>query len=239
MATGGVTSTVLKALVDPQINISSVGDTYTDTAGNTYAETTNQTRMTTNAVYKRYVVFKGSGLVGANTGTIQLWNFTQSGEIANKTTTATSETTIAMTTAAAVTALADVITLRVKNSNAGGTFQILAGGMLEADSILEITATGSSNVPVFGNLSWLNSWKVIIIKGISTATITLQPYTTLTNGLITYNIGSAISTLNSVQTITINNKFYNSQNAACKYNTSAIAGQAAIASAFGISADNI
>jgi hypothetical protein len=244
-SSGGVTSTVLHALVDPQINISSVGDTYTDTTGNTYAETTNQTRLTTTAAYKRYISGKLGVHVNANTGTVQLYNFTTSTESSNKTTTATSEETLAaFTVTTQPTTAGDIYTLRVKNSNAAGTFTIDAGGMIEGDSITEITADGWKSGLLLSRGGFFNSLKLAIVKGLSTASLSLQPAIDILSNNTTslglfYSIGSAITTLSSVQTISVSVKYPPILNSSLGYVVSSLVGQVAVAVAGGVSADDI
>ena len=52
------------------------------------------------------------------------------------------------------------------------------------------------------------------------------------------NIGSAISTLNSSQSVTMANKLYFSNDGKLQVNISALSGQVLLGQAFGISADN-
>jgi hypothetical protein len=238
---GGVSSTVLKTLVDPQVNISSVGDTYTDTAGNTYAETTNQTRITTNAVYKRYVALKVSGHVSAGTGSYELRNYTQSTSGTAVTTTATSEAAIAATTVTVqVTTLADVITIRVKNSGAGGTTTIDSGGMVEADSLVDVSTTGYKNT-IATLPGWANALKYLSLAGLSTASVTVQPvYSTAYITAFNYlNMGSPSSTLNTVINIPLTQKLYLGAGSQIQLNISALTGQILMAIAGGLSTDNI
>jgi hypothetical protein len=200
--------------------------------------------MTTNAVYKRYVALKVSGHVSAGTGSFELRNFTQSTSGTAVTTTATTETAIAATTVSAqVTALADVITIRVKNSGAGGTVTIDAGGIMEADKILNVTATGDQYTTDTSGFGWFHAWKFYVLAGITTATYTAQPKYLLGDWLDgsqgNINFGSPISTLNAIQTITLPYKVYPTNAAKMIINFSAISGQVLLGQAWGFSADNI
>ena len=196
-APAGGSSTAIFALIDPQVNVSSIGDTYTDTAGNTYAETTNQTRITLHA--SRVVNTGGSvsGHVSAGTGTFQLWNFTESSELANKTTTSTTEVNVGvLLTTAASSTLGDSITLRVKNSGAGGTITIDSGGITASDIrsnpvitvISTTTVPPSLAAPIAG--TYISNFKYILLKCLSSSTITMQPSIQGTQSFNYYNFGT-------------------------------------------------
>jgi hypothetical protein len=197
-AVAGGSSTETLAMIAPQVNISSVGDTYTDTSGNTYAETTNQTRVTFSNI--RVVLSSAhiSAHVSAGTGTLQFWNFTDSAELGTTTTTATSETTLsAITSNSVITNMGDAITLRVKNSGAGGTFTIDSGGVVCGDNTQQI---GSASISSWGmtNGGYPVSFQISIMKVISTATATMQ--------LGSYS-GTTPLNINSEQTTNIGDTF--------------------------------
>lgn len=178
---GGATSTELLALIASQVNVSSIGDTYTDTAGDTYAETVSQTRLTMSAARVRSVALAVSGRVGAGTGTFQLWNFTDSASLTTQTTTSTSEALITVANSAVATNNGDAITIRVKNSGAGGTTTIDGGGMMDKDTAAAAitattaaSATGTTIIPATSVSGYASSYSFALIKRPSTATITLE-----------------------------------------------------------------
>ena len=137
----GGSVTEVMAEISAQVNTSSTGDVYTDTAGDTYAETTNQTRMTLTASRLRDVVCYVSYHVNAGTGTIQLWNFTDSASLATATTTNVTETGKSLSSQFVSTNMGDALTLRVKNSGAGNTVTIDQGGMTEGDKQISSSTT--------------------------------------------------------------------------------------------------
>jgi hypothetical protein len=172
-AGGSGSSTIVQTLIDPQVNISSVGDTYTDTVGNTYAETTNQTRLTMSNTRVQDLVMYGSGHVSAGTGTFEIYNFTDSASLGTKTTTATSEATFAMTRSLLTTNNNDAITIRVKNSGAGGTITIDSGGLISADRVLTQSAgPGADQIACWGG--YMTAFKMAFAKAKSTTTCTGQ-----------------------------------------------------------------
>ena len=186
-AAAGVTSTELLALTASQVNVSSIGDTYTDTAGDTYAETASQTRVTLSAARPRSVIQVVSAHVSAGTGTIQLWNFTDSASLATATTTATAEALLTQQRSVVATNNGDAITNRVKNSGAGGTFVVDGGGIAEGDYNRNITGLTFNNItttgidPLFSGSTassgvdmggWLADISIAILKTPSTGTLT-------------------------------------------------------------------
>ena len=212
-AAAGVTSTELLALTASQVNVSSIGDTYTDTAGNTYAETASQTRMTMTAAYARSLIMVLSGHVNANTGTFELWNNTDSAELGGSapTTTSTSEALISQLLSTLDTNSGDAITIRVKNSTAGSTVTIDGGGMAEGtnsnNSLNNITAI-SNNITGQPPGGWATTVSVGVLKTPSTGTITAtfaprisvqSVSSTITPP--TYSLGS-VATANAVTTLT-------------------------------------
>ena len=176
----GASSTELLALIAAQVNVSSIGDTYTDTAGDTYAETASQTRLTIGA-RPRAIVMVVSGHVSAGTGTFELRNFTDSASLGTATTTSTSEALLSgAVTSVLDTNTSDDITIRVKNSGAGGTTTIDGGGIAAGDIVTNITAIGSNNslTPASGSNvtsgAWIASASIGLLKTPSTGTATFQ-----------------------------------------------------------------
>jgi hypothetical protein len=185
-ASGG-SATVVAQYDAPQVNVSSAGVTTTDTVGNTYAEPAGQTRITADSDRSRVPCAKISGHVDAGTGTFQLWNQSTSTSIATRTTTATGEAALASLDGAITTlAAAALLTLRVKNSGAGGTVTIDAGGMVLADdggtaAGQQPTATGTGQTPFseaaaspskFGPGGvWFSKTSIVLLKAFSTGTI--------------------------------------------------------------------
>ena len=231
-----IPKTIIKALADPQLNRSSVGDTYVDVAGNTYAETTHQTRVTSNALYKRYIVMKISGHVSAGTGTFALYNQTTGATYGTVTTSSASEVALAATNTTNQTQnLGDVYTIKVKNSNAGESITIDDGGLVEADSVTEVT-TNNKWVVNAALPYWISRWKVATLTGLSTTSVTLQP-TGGNNGggavfNLPFNIGASYTELNTIREITVPYKLTNSNMAALGVVTSSISGQLLIAYAY-------
>ena len=206
-------STELLALTASQVNVSSIGDTYTDTPGNTYAETASQTRMTMPAAYARSIIMVLSGHVNANTGTFELWNNTDSAELGGSapTTTATSEALISQLLSSLDTNSGDAITIRVKNSTAGSTITIDGGGIAEGitsnANTNNITAI-SNNITGMPSGGWATTASVGTLKTPSTGTITVTlaaRISTLTVSSTvtppTYSLGS-VATANAVTTLT-------------------------------------
>ena len=190
----GASSTEILALIASQVNVSSIGDTYTDTAGDTYAETASQTRLTIGARL-RAIVMTLSGKVSAGTGTYQLWNFTDSASLGTATTTSTVEALLsAAVTSTLDTNTGDAITIRVKNSGAGGTTSIDGGGIAGGDTVASVTAIGTTNAtaPAGG---WFASLSVGILKTPSTGTSTFQA------GLIVQNQGYSATVTPAFYTI--------------------------------------
>lgn len=178
----GVTTTEIVPLIDPIYNNSSAGQTYTDVAGDTYAELTNQTRITMPTERSQQVQLVGSGHVDAGTGTFQIYNFTDGSSLNTRTTTATSETVFPQTQGAAVsTNDGDDITIRVKNSGAGNTITLDFGGLATCDGYVQTNGTASFNdVSVFsttglssGNFVCKNI-KALVLKRHSTATFSVE-----------------------------------------------------------------
>ena len=166
----GASSTEILALVASQVNVSSIGDTYTDTAGDTYAETASQTRMTEGA-RTRTIIMVLSGHVSAGTGTFQLWNFTDSASLATATTTSTTEALLTQASSQLDTNASDAITIRVKNSGAGGTTTIDGGGIADGEITLNnMTAIGINVASVAG--PWIGSISIGVLKTPSTGTLT-------------------------------------------------------------------
>ena len=208
----GVTSTKLLALTATQVNVSSIGDTYTDTPGNTYAETASQTRITLTAAYVRAIIMVLSGHVNANTGTFELWNNTDSAELGGSapTTTSTSEALISQLVSTLDTNSGDNVTIRVKNSTAGSTITIDGGGIAEgtnSSSFNNIT-TISDNIMGLSLAGWATTASVGTLKTPSTGTITATFAAKVSVNSVsstvtqpTYSLGS-VATANAVTTLT-------------------------------------
>lgn len=116
----------------PVYNTSSSGVTTTDSVGDTYQEPSGQTRVTMPA-YQSDLNIYGEWHVSAGTGTIQLYNFTDSSSVQTGTTTSTTATTMPNLLSTANANISDSVTLRVKNSGAGNTITIDYGGLIQAD----------------------------------------------------------------------------------------------------------
>lgn len=192
-AAGGSSTEVL-ALIASQVNASSVGDTYTDTAGDTYAETTSQTRTTLTASRIRKIYTAIGGHVSAGTGTFQLYNFTDGTSLGTATTTSTSEATIAASNSNSSSNNGDAITLRVKNSSAGATITIDAGGFAEGDYSDNVSGTGRATMAFYSG--WIADISVGILKGRTTATLTaVMDYPVVTpNNSALANVGASFGT---------------------------------------------
>lgn len=177
-SSGGLTEEVVSILT-PIYNNSSVGQTYTDAAGDTYAELTNQTRPTMPSRLTG-IGLVASAHVNAGTGTFQLWNQTDSASISTTTTTATSEAVISIGEQFATTNNNDSVTLRVKNSVAGNTVTLDFGGILIADRQLGLTAVQKFDLTVGNSTNTsvgcflVRNIKLIVAKKKSTATFTIE-----------------------------------------------------------------
>lgn len=187
------------ALVASQLNVSSIGDTYTDVAGDTYAETASQTRITMGARTRQIGAPLG-GKVGAGTGSFQAYNFTDSQQMGSTTTTSTSETILLPISATQSDAHRnDAITIRVKNSNAGATTTINAGGLMEGDFCVSLTYYAELLSSPQGH-AWYGDSSWALIKTPSTGTITAYISTWVSNIGLTatannpsFIIGAALS----------------------------------------------
>ena len=191
---GGVITTEIMPLIPSQVNVSSIGDTYTDVAGDTYAETSSQTRLTMIAGRARTAMLNLGAHVSTGTGTFQLWNFTDSVELATTaTTTSTSEALIANKVSTLDTNVSDAITLRVKNSNAGATVTIDSGGLGGGDTyqngITSVTAAQIGGLAAQMGHQWFAKISVAVLKVPSTGTLTAHIGT-----LVAFNIISATAT---------------------------------------------
>jgi len=248
MATGGVTSTVLKALAEIQMVAADIVSVTTCTDNATFYEPALQVRLTSNAVYKRYVALKVSAQSNtAGTISIELRNVT-AGTSGTAVTVVIAggqenvEKAIAATTVTAqATTLADVFTIRVKHSVNGATVTLNSGGMMEADVLLNINATGAKQLTAATIPYWISSLKYLMLAGLSTASYTAQPYTTTYIGgtSITTNMGSASSTLNSSITITLPYKVYANNTGAITWNVTPLVGELLGGCAYALSFDNI
>jgi len=219
---------IVMPLTASQINVSSVGDTYIDVSGNTYAETINQTR-TTMPSYIRTIGWSISGHVSAGTGSFQIWDQTSSTQIGVVTTTSTNEAH--MTSGSAATVANDLATLRVKNSGAGNTVTIDAGGFITYDSSYTLSgnAPGYFTITGTGGGGWYSRMSVVLLKSSTGATTTMQ----FQNGLVSTtiaspgnNIGSSFGTSqsNTVFTIIPDVKAYTGTSTAIQLNASALSG---------------
>ena len=147
-STGGVSSTILKALTDIQTVPAATGAT-TVTVGGTYYEPAGQARLTSNAVYKRYIAVKVSAQSNtAGTISVVLRNVT-AGTSGTPVTVVIAggqenvEKTIAATVVTVTaTNLGDVFTILVTHTILGSTVTLNSGGIMEADGIQVITGTG-------------------------------------------------------------------------------------------------
>lgn len=240
-------STEVVPLVASQINVSSIGDTYTDTVGDTYAETTNQTRMTITATRIRRLYGYVSGHVSAGTGTFQLWNFTDSTSLGTSTTTGTSETSISGIGFSITTNnKGDDITLRVKNSGAGGTVTIDAGGFIDGDTNWSAaTSTGIKNIGSVFGIGYATNLSIGVLKSFSTATLTSQLAYQINNDTsgveLLINIGDGFGTANANTVIerTPTLKIINFSTAQLILNITALAGNWVFPVSFNMYADNI
>jgi len=175
----GSSSTVVYAIVNSQVNVSSIGSTYTDAAGNTYGETGSQTRLTMPALPTlRVVVLRISWHVNAGTGTRELYNVTDGSSLSTGTTTSTTEVVAAALPSAAASNAGDSITIRLKNSGAGNTVTIDDGGMMEGDYDFNLTSTGHKAVQTSTGEVWTagypSSYSIGLLRALSTATATFQ-----------------------------------------------------------------
>ena len=242
-------STVLHALVPIQVVAADTVSVTTCTSNASFYEPALQARLTSNAVYKRYVSAKVS--LQSNTAgvvTVSLWDVTTGASLATTTVTITSnvntEVALAATTASQrVTALGDVLTIKVKHAVNGATVTLNSGGIMEADSINNVTNNGAIGTSGFSTPAWLSNWKYYAMSGITTASATLQPFCNLYLAPAVeanFNIGAPSSTLNASDTVTLSQKLIAQVgNASPDITISALSGQLLLGQAFGISADNI
>ena len=221
---GGGTSTEVLALTAAQVNVSSIGDTYTDVAGDTYAETASQTRLTMSARL-RIIIATLSGHVSANTGTFELFNFTDTASLATATTTSTGEALLTGMSSQLDTNISDAITIRVKNSVALGTTTIDGGGMAAGDSGNQnVTTVGSNGVALVpGNTygsAWIADTSTALLKTPSTGTCTITIAAAVQNNVfsatvtpVDYDVGASFGTAeaNTVVTRTPSQRFYKLQ----------------------------
>ena len=245
---GAAPSTVLKALTDIQVVPADIVSVTTCVSNANFYEPASQGHLTSNAVYKRYVSAKVS--LQSNTAgvvTVSLWDVTQGASLATTTVTITTNVNTEVALAATnvsqqVTALGDVLTIKVKHAVNGATVTLNSGGIMEADSISDISTTGYKLIsahPV-GGMAYISSWEWYCLQGLSTASITNQLANEIQDsGLTLYSlIASSSSTTNSLVNPTLATKAYWSVVWDFVYNVSAISGQILIGSAFGLSADN-
>lgn len=204
--------TTVFPLVACQINRSSIGDTYTDTVGNTFAETTHQTRITLGA-RTRLVTMKVSGHVSAGTGSFRLYNFTDSAALGStQTTSSTTEVSLAVTTSQLDTNQGDAITIQVANNTALATVTIDSGGMMDSDDKGVFSATGAvaANASNWDGPATIISY--VFLEALSTSTFTAQlnsfagstgvaPGTANFRSVIA-NVDSARSTFGTVYSVT-------------------------------------
>lgn len=241
---GGGASTEIVALIPTQINVSSAGDTYTDVAGNTYAETANQTRLTLTAARTRAACWCCSGHVSAGTGSFELYNFTDSTSLGVATTTATSEANVAIAATSAVsTNNGDDLTLRVKNSTAGATVTIDNGGIGDCDSAQTYQIAQLNTTPVI-NIApgYPVDMSFGLLKALSTNTIALQLgyFGNTSDNFIALNIGNIYGTAEAntvfarTGTLKLFGYYYNLAN-----RISAINGSHRLLTSFQLKADNI
>lgn len=161
----------------PVWNTSSAGVTTIDVIGNTYAEPAGQTRITMPAYLSQICLF-GSWHVSAGTGSVELFNFTDSASRNTQTTTSTTEVNFVGSVSTNTGDVGDAITMRVKNSGAGNSTTIDSGGMSAADNAsLTLLSTGSARpIPIVGNSSATGilhkQLKILPMKGTTTATFT-------------------------------------------------------------------
>lgn len=202
------TYTTLISLIDPQVNMSSVGSSYTDSSGNTYAETASQTRITMSNVRTQDIRMILSGKVSTGTGSFQLWNYTDSADLGTSTTTSTSTVVIAAKSSTNVaTNLNDVITIRVKNSSAGGVTYIDGGGIVTGDAVQFINSVAAQNIiyPPSGSGGFYTNIKFAVLIQATNTTFTTQPaYYILYNGSnqAFTNIGNTFSNSDAGTVIT-------------------------------------
>jgi len=245
-ASGG--STVLHALVPIQVVAADTVSVTTCTSNANFYEPAAQSHLTSNSTYKRYVSAKVS--LQSNTAgvvTVSLWDVTTAASLATATVTITTnvntEVALAATTVTQqVTNLSDVLTIKVKHAVNGATVTLNSGGIMEADSISDISTTGYKLIsahPV-GGMAYISSWEWYCLQGLSTASITNQLANDIQDsGLTLYSlIASSSSTTNSLVNPTLATKAYWNVVWDFVYNVSAISGQILIGSAFGLSQDN-
>jgi hypothetical protein len=245
---GGGSSTVLHALADIQVVPADTVSVTTCVSNANFYEPALQGRLTSNAVYKRFVSVKVSASTNtAGTVTIQLYDVTTSAQLAVATLVYSSgnvntEKAIAATnTSQQVTNLSDVVTIRIKHSVSGATVQLNSGGLMEADNLIDTASSGlgylyvPSTPPAY---CWYSSCKMYVLAGLSTATITYQASYGTSNigyGAQTYSLyGSPSNSENTLSTITPPTI----KSSSIYVNVSAKSGDSLIGFAIGISADN-
>jgi len=245
---GSVPTTVLKALTEIQMVAADIVSVTTCTNNATFYEPALQARLTSNAVYKRYISVKVSAQSNtAGTISVELRNVTQ-GTSGTAVTVVIAggqenvEKAIAATTVTAqATNLGDVFTIRVKHSVNGATVTLNSGGMMEADLLTDLSTNTSTYIAAFNGV-YLNSWKYMSLAGLTTAAVTIQPAWRyqFAGGYFMVNLGSSSSVLNSSITVTGLLKFtYAATNISLNLISSGIASQVLLGQAIGVSADNI
>ena len=164
----------IKSIISPQMNTSSVGDTYLDVAGNTYAETVNQTRAPLHATRLRHVCGRISALVTGGIGTFQLWNATDSTALGTQTTNALAETILDEVSSCVASNMGDEITIRLKNNTAGQSMTIVSGGIVSGD--LATAVWNTTNGSMLAELAdgYIKRIQFGFIKVHSAATFTAQ-----------------------------------------------------------------
>lgn len=216
----GNTQTLIP-MVDPQFTVASAGESYTDVAGDTYAELPSQVRLTMDSTVAQMSIFAGSGHVSAGTGYFQVYNHTDGVELAARSTTSTTEvalTPVANTNASGIN-LGDEITLRVKNTSAGESVTLDFGGILLAGTYRIYSApntsyssslSGSINVPSSGTgpySSYIKNIKVLPFAYSSGTTYTAQIKTgtrSVMGQTLTANLGGSITESDNNTVITRN-----------------------------------
>jgi hypothetical protein len=179
-AAGGLTYTTLFETENPICNLSSVGDTRVDTAGDTYGESTNQTRMTLSNTRFSQVNAALKAHVSAGTGSFQLWNNTDSTSISVQTTTSTTAINLSSlsspTPSVNQACKGDAMTIRTKNSGAGNSCTIDGGGMIAGDMVSSTIYTGVNDIAlgqlVTGGI--ISGVKLLFIKLGASDTITAR-----------------------------------------------------------------
>jgi hypothetical protein len=238
--------TILKALTEIQMVPAATGATTITVAG-TYYEPAGQGRLTSNAVYKRYIAVKVSAQSNtAGTISVVLRNVTAGTSGAPVTVVIAPgqenvEKAIAATTVTAQPAnLGDVFTILVTHTILGSTVTLNSGGMMEADLLKEVTTTENDPTvnPVPG---YVSSHKCLLLSGLSTASYTAQlvyRFSIYGANYIYLNIGSPFSTLNTSVSLPISTKIF-ADGQSIRLNFTAASGQLLLGQAIGISADNI